>query len=88
VRKLLYAHIIIPLMYYEWVDNLVTVRKNSGEIRLCVDFRNLNKFSLKDNCPLPKMDHILDKVVRENKISMMDGFSGYNQVAMHLDYRK
>jgi len=34
------------------------------------------------------MDHILQKVVGENKISMMDGFSGYNQVAMHLDDRE
>jgi hypothetical protein len=34
------------------------------------------------------MDHILHKVVGENMISMMDGFSGYNQVAMHLDDRE
>jgi hypothetical protein len=31
------------------------------------------------------MDHILQKVVGKNMISMMDGFSGYNQVTMHLD---
>jgi hypothetical protein len=42
---------------------------------------------LKDNYPLPKMDHILQKVVGASRISMMDGFSGYNQVAMHLDDR-
>jgi len=53
-----------------------------------VDFKNLNKCSLKDNYPLPKMDNILHKVVRENRISMMDGFSGYNQVAMNLDDRE
>jgi hypothetical protein len=64
------------------------MRKKSGEIRLCVDFRNMNKFSLKDNNPFPKMDHILQKVVWENKISMIDGFFGYNQVAMHLDDRE
>jgi len=75
VRKLLYSQIIIPLRYFEWVGNLVPVRKNSGEIRFCVDFRNLNKCSLKDNYPLPKMDHILQKVVGANRISMMDGFS-------------
>ena len=34
------------------------------------------------------MDHILHKVVGENKIAMMDGFSGYNQVSMHLDDRE
>jgi hypothetical protein len=34
------------------------------------------------------MDHILHKLVGENIISMMDGFSGYNQVAMHLEDRE
>jgi hypothetical protein len=39
VKKLLDAQIIVPLRYSEWVANLVPVRKKSGEIRLCVDFR-------------------------------------------------
>lgn len=56
LKKLLNTKIILPLRYPEWVANLVPVRKNNGEIRLCVDFRNLNKSSLKDNYPLPKMD--------------------------------
>jgi hypothetical protein len=59
VKNLLQAQIIIPLRYSEWVANLVPVRKKNGEIRLCVDFRNLNRSSRKDNYPLPKMEHIL-----------------------------
>jgi hypothetical protein len=47
------------LRYSEWLANLVPVRKKSGEIRLRVDFRNLNKCSLKDNYPMPKMDPLL-----------------------------
>jgi hypothetical protein len=78
VNNLLDAKIIVPLRYFDWVENLVPVRKKSGEIRLCVDFRNLNKSSLKDNYPLPKMDHILEKVVGANGMSMIDGFFGYN----------
>jgi len=78
IRKLFDANIIIPLRYSSWVENLVPVRKKNGEIRLCVDFRNLNKCSLKDNYPLSKMDHVLQKVVGATRISMMDGFSGYN----------
>jgi hypothetical protein len=58
------------------------VRKKSREIRLCVDFRNINKSSLKDNYPLPKMDHILEKVVGENRMSMINGFSGYNEITI------
>ena len=49
---------------------------------MCVDFRNLNKVSLKDNYPLPKMDHILQRVVGSSRISLLDGFSGYNQILL------
>ena len=63
VKKLLDAKIIVPLKYSSWVANLVLVRKNNGEIRFCVDFRNLNRSSLKDNYPLPKIEQILQKVV-------------------------
>jgi hypothetical protein len=48
----------------------------------------LNKVSLKDNYPLPKMDYILQKVVGSQKMSMLDGFSGYNQITVHLDDRE
>jgi len=85
VKKLLDENIIVPLKYFEWVDNLVLVRKKNGEIGLCVDFKNLNRSSLKDNYPLPKMDHVLEKVVGANRMSMIDGFSGYNQIAIHKD---
>jgi len=78
VKKLLDAKIIIPLRYSDWVANLVPVRKKNGEIRLCVDFKNLNRASLKDNYPLPKMDHVLQKVMGYFRMSMLDGFSGYN----------
>jgi hypothetical protein len=85
VRKLFDAKIIVSLRFSKWVANLVLVEKKSGQIRLCVDFQNLNRVSLKDNYPLPKMDYILQKVVGSQKISMLDGFSGYNQIMVHLD---
>ena len=89
VKKLLQAKIIVPLRYSKWVENLIPVRKKSGEIILCVVFRNLNKASLKDNYPLPKMNHILQKVVGSAMMSMMDDFFGYNQVVMQpKDQRK
>jgi hypothetical protein len=83
VKNLLDEKLIVPLRYSDWVENLVPVRKKSGEIRLCVDFRNLNKSSLKYNYPLPKIDHVLEKVVGENRRSMIDGFSGYNQISIN-----
>ena len=47
--------------------------------------RNLNQVSLKDNYPLPKMDHILQRVVGASRISLLDGFSGFNQILVHPD---
>jgi hypothetical protein len=56
VKKLLDSQIIVPLRYSKWVANLFPVRKKSGEIRLCVYFRNLNRSSRKDNYPLPNKE--------------------------------
>ena len=80
---LLKAKIIIPLRYSKWIANLVVVRKINREIRLCVDFRNLNKCSKKYNYPLPKMEHLLQRVSGASVMSFLNGFSEYNQVAMH-----
>ena len=75
VKRLFDAKIIVNLRFSRWVANLVPIWKRNGEIRLCVDFRNLNKVSLKDNYPLPKMDQILQRVVGSEIISTMEGFS-------------
>ena len=83
MRKKFDAKIIVSLRFSKWLENLVPIKKKSGEIRLCVDFRNLNQVSLKDNYPLPKMDHILQRVVGSQRMSILDSFSGYNQVAVH-----
>jgi len=79
VKKMFEAGIIAPIRFSEWVSNLVPTRKKSGEIRLCVDLRNLNQVSLKDHYPLPKMDHILQRVVGSSRKSLLDGFSGFNK---------
>ena len=59
VKKLLDAKIIFKVSHAEWVEISVPVRKKSGEIRICVDFKNLNHASDKDNYPVPPMEQIL-----------------------------
>ena len=83
VKNLFEAKIIVTLRHSRWLTNVVPVRKKNGEIGICIDFKNLNKVSLKDYYPLPKMDHILQKVVGPQRMSMLDGFSGYSQVLVH-----
>jgi hypothetical protein len=82
LNKLLNAKIIFSVRHTQWVSNLVPVRKKSGEIRLCVDFRNLNQASDKDNYPVPPMLQILQQVSSSKRLSLLDHFSGYNKVLM------
>ena len=77
VKKLLDAKIIFPIFHSTWVENLVPVRKKIGEIRLCVDFCNLNLASQKDNYPLPSLDEVLHIVNGLKMMSFLDGYSGY-----------
>jgi len=87
LNKLLKARIIFPVRHSNWVSNMVPVRKKNGDIRICIDFRNLNKASLKDNFPLPTMEQILQSVAGSELMSFLDGFSSYNQVLVHPDDR-
>jgi ribonuclease HI len=83
IKNMYDEKIIVLLRFSKWISNLVPTKKKTGEIILCIDFRNMNKVSLKDNYPLPKMDNIFQKVVGASRISLLDGFSGYNQVLFH-----
>ena len=56
LEKMLAAGIIRPVRHTTWVFNLVIVGEKSGEIRICIDFRNLNQASLKDNYTFPNLD--------------------------------
>ena len=59
IKKLFKAKIIVSIIFSHWVANLAPIRKNNVEIRICIEFWNLNRVSLKDHYPLPKKDHIL-----------------------------
>lgn len=80
VQKLYEAGIIFPIRHSSWVANLVPMRKKNDTICLCIDYRNLNRESLKDNYPLPQMEQLLQVVSGAKMMSLLDGFSGYNQV--------
>lgn len=80
LQKLLDVGFIRPIDYPEWVSNLVPVSKPTGGIKICIDFRDLNKASSKDDFPLLNIDIIVDLVAGHEMLSLMDGFSGYNQI--------
>ncbi|RDY12620.1 hypothetical protein CR513_02556, partial [Mucuna pruriens] len=68
--------------YSQWVANIVLVPKKDGKVRMCVDHRDLNRASPKDNFPLPHIDVLVDNTTQQAFFSFMDGFSGYNHILM------
>ena len=82
VKKLLAAGFIKPIQHPKWLSNIVLVKKKNGQIRCCVDFRNLNKACPKDEFLLPNIDLLVDSATRSSMFSFMDRYSGYNQIRM------
>ncbi|RVW61814.1 Transposon Ty3-I Gag-Pol polyprotein [Vitis vinifera] len=82
IQKQLSVGFISVVEYPEWLANVVPVPKKDGKVRVCVDFRDLNKASPKDDFPLPHIDLLVDSTAGHSMLSFMDGFSGYNQILM------
>ena len=53
--------------------------KKNGKLRVCIDFRDLNKATPMDGYPMPIADMLVDAAVGHKVISFMDGNAGYNQ---------
>ena len=64
--------------YPEWLANVVHVPKNDGKVRVCVNFRDFNKASPKDDFPLPHIDMLVDNTTGHSMLSFMDGFFRYS----------
>ena len=80
VEKLLNAGFIYPIPLPEWVSNIVPVDKKQGTIRVCVDYRDINRACPKEKYPTPFIDQIIDECAGSEIYSLMDHFSGYNQI--------
>ena len=78
VMKQFDAGFLAVTSYPQWVANIVTVPKKDGKVRMCVDYRDLNRASPKDDFPLPHIDVLVNNTVQHMIFSFMDGFSGYN----------
>jgi hypothetical protein len=83
VDWLLQARFIQPCHYVDWVSNIIPVeKKNTGKIWICVDFRNLNRATPKNDYPLPVADLLMDSASGNKVISFLDDNVGYNQISM------
>ena len=77
LRKGIIRHSTSP-----YASPIVVVQKKTGEIRLCVDYRELNARTRRDAYPLPRIDETLDALSGARWFSTLDLASGYNQVPM------
>ena len=78
VKKQFDAGFLAVVRYSERVVNIVSVSKKDGKVRMCVDYRDLNRVSFKDNFFLLYIDIFVDNTVNFVLFFFMDGFSGYN----------
>ena len=81
-ERLLEAKFIRPCRYAEWISNVVPVYKKNGKLRVCINFRDLNKATPMDGYLMLIVDMLVDAAVGHKVISFMDGNVGYNQIFM------
>ncbi|KAM1348666.1 hypothetical protein ACFX2F_002820 [Malus domestica] len=86
IERLVKPGFIRPAKYVEWLANIVPVLKAvTKAVRCCVDYRNINGATPKDEYPMPMADLSIDAVAKHKVLSFMDGNAGYNQIKMAPD---
>ena len=63
-----------------WGAPVLFVRKKDGSLRMCIDYRQLNKVTIKNKYPLPRFDDLFDQLQGAKWFSKIDLRSGYHQV--------
>lgn len=87
LRKLLEGG-IIKKSKSPWSSNVVLCRKKNNELRMCVDYRQLNLRTKKDSYALPRIEEILDALAGNRFFTILDMKSGYHQVELHEKHKE
>jgi len=83
--KLLVARFIKLVEIIEWVSPMVLALKKNGKLKVCVNYKPLNKVTKKDRYPLPFCEEILEEVVQHKMYTFENGYRGYHQVKIILE---
>jgi hypothetical protein len=82
IEKMLEAGFIRPCRYAKWIFSIILVQKKDGQWQVCVDFRDLNRATSKDEYPMPIAETLINAAAGNKILSFMDGNIGYNQIFM------
>ena len=79
LNELLQKGFIRP-SFSPWGAPVLFVKKKDGSFRMCIDYRELNKLTVKNRYPLPRIDDLFDQLQGANYFSKIDLRSGYHQL--------
>jgi hypothetical protein len=82
VEKMLEAGFIRLCRYAEWISSVVPMQKKDGQWQVCVDFRDLNRATPKDEYPMLVAETLINAAAGHKILSFMDGNTSYNQIFM------
>ncbi|GJV72454.1 putative reverse transcriptase domain-containing protein [Tanacetum coccineum] len=66
-----------------WGAPILFVKKKDGSFRMCIDYQELNKLTVKNCYPLPSIDDLFDQLQGSSLYSKIDLRSGYHQLRLH-----
>ncbi|KAA3466728.1 hypothetical protein EPI10_001800 [Gossypium australe] len=67
----------LKALFSLWGAPILLIKKKDGSLRLCIDYRHLNKVTIKNKYPLPRIDDLFDQLKGANVFSKIDLRSGY-----------
>ncbi|GKC68549.1 putative reverse transcriptase domain-containing protein [Tanacetum coccineum] len=68
-----------------WRVPVLFVKKKDGSLRMCINYRELDKLTIKNRYPLPRIDDLFDQLQGSHYFSKIDPRSGYHQLRVHED---
>ena len=81
IKELLELGLIRPSSN-PYASSVVMVKKKDGTLRMCIDFRALNKKTMKNRFPIPRIDELTDELHGSKFFSEIDLRYGYHQIRL------